>query len=100
MQPLSTLILALWLLTAAVWFFRSLPAVIRDAVARLRLHGRALPAILAILLIACCIYGSTKPPPDPPPPAAPVRSGRISLYYEDATGRLVPLDARIKEVTP
>lgn len=100
MQPLAILVLALWLITAAVWFLRSLPAVIRDAAARLRLHGRALPALLAILLIACCIYGSTKPPPEPPPPAAPVRTGRISLYHEDATGRLVPLDARIREVAP
>ena len=37
---------------------------------------------------------------NPPPISVKQPTGRINLFYHDLSGRLVPFDARIKEVTP
>ena len=80
----------------AVWarhFASELGTSMRD-------RGRAGETTLFILLAlaaACYAFPSSADKGGPTNPPATVR-GVIRLYHEDATGRLVPLDAKIKEM--
>ena len=96
----SLLVIALWLLPVLA---AALPAVTRAVSAFWR--GRDTGTVLLIVALATwCTVGvgraiASKGGGETNPPPAAVR-GVIRLYHEDATGRLVPLDAQIKGVTP
>jgi hypothetical protein len=88
----------LWLIVLAAYV---LPPMLRTCVRDLKWLVRQHPlkaAFIVLFLVVNVIYGSSKPPPPPPPP--PPLEKRINIYYEDATGRLVPFEAPIREVLP
>jgi hypothetical protein len=103
MQKAQTLILiALW---AAPLLAFTLPRLAAALSALWRSRSPS-AAAFALLALAACLYaypssadkggGETNVPPAAP--SAP--AGQIRLYREDASGRLVPLGAGIREVRP
>lgn len=91
---------ALWLIVILGY---ALPPLVKSASDLMRRESDSgLTTFFLILALAGAFYafpssaskgGGTNTPP--PVAAAPVK--RINLYYQDATGRLVPLGARIME---
>ena len=95
------LVIALWCAPVLAFALPRLAASLE----RLRRAGGEGTAFV-LLIIAACVYavpsaaskGGTNEPPPVESPYVP--SGRIMLYVEDASGRLVPLGADIREVAP
>lgn len=96
---MNALPVILWLIVLLAYagrpFFRSAAGALN-----LLLRGKSLFEVVAVaaLVVAAAVYAVDKPPPPPPPP--PPLEKRINIYYEDATGRLVPFEAPIREVIP
>lgn len=94
------LLIVLWSAPLLAWL---LPAASVRLVAGFRHRDLAAP-IFMLLAISAALYAfpssASKGGTNPPPAATSSAVGRIRLYHVDADGRLVPLDARIREVTP
>lgn len=96
------LVTALWLLPLLAF---ALPRLAASLTALWRSRDPAARLLIALAL-AACLYafpssadkggGETNVPPAAP--SAP--AGRIRLFHENASGRLVPLGAEIREVLP
>lgn len=97
---MRVLIISLWLLIALVFAGPSLARSLRAACRRLRSEGWAAVALAAIALAAATLYGGSKAGTNEPPVIPPAAAVRIRLYYETASGKLVPLDAKMREVQP
>ena len=94
---LTALVLLLWTAACAAW---CLPRLASGAAA-LRKPEATLWLLLALLAALYAFPSSAQKSTNPPPPAAaPPERGVIRLYRDDGTGRLVPLDAEILEVSP
>lgn len=95
---MNALPVILWLIVLLAYAARPLFRAVVNALNLLR--GKSLFEVVAVaaLLVVAAVYAVDKPPPPPPPP--PPLEKRINIYYEDATGRLVPFEAPILEVLP
>ena len=92
------LLLALWLIVLLVY---CAPKIISTVwINLLHLRAAGLFAIVAAILAlgAATLYGGAKTNQPPVIPNAPVKV--IRIFYEDASGKLFPFDARLKEVQP
>ena len=95
---MKVLVCVLWLIVLLVW---SVPAITRSVRAdwlRLRAAGWFAVCMALLALRAATLHGGAKTNQPPVIPPAPVKV--IRLYYEDASGKLFPFDARLKEVQP
>ena len=95
---MRVLIISLWLLIALVFAGPSLARTLAAACRRLRAQGWAALALAALALAAATLYGGGKGSTNEPPVIPPAVSGKIRLYHETASGKLVPLDAKMREV--
>lgn len=97
---MNALVICLWLMILSVFAGPSLARSLSAACRRLRSQGWAAVALAALALAAATLYGGSKGGTNEPPvtPSAPVKV--IRLYYEGASGRLYPLDAKMREVQP
>lgn len=95
------LLIALWAAPLLAW---SLPRI-AAAHSGLWRGGGARETLFLLAAIAAAAWSSPSSasksgPTNEPPPAASAPAGRINLFYEDASGRLVPLGADIREAPP
>ena len=95
---MKALVVFLWLLILAVSAGPSLARSLATACRRLRAQGWAALALAALALAAATLYGGGKGSTNEPPVIPPAVSGKIRLYHETASGKLVPLDAKMREV--
>lgn len=98
---MNALVIVPWIIVLLVYCGPPLARCVAAACRRLRAQGWAAAALAALALAAATLYGGSKGgSTNEPPVIPPAVSGRIRLYHEDASGRLVPLDAKMKGVEP
>jgi hypothetical protein len=93
------------LLLIALYLLPLLPRVLSKLSDAWRNPGAGGTLFVCLVLIACVYaYPSSASKgggeTNPPPVEVSAPAGRINLYHEDATGRLVPIGADIREVQP
>ena len=95
MHPLTITICGLWLTYLAMRLYIGCAPEVRAIWRALRARGWVALLGALLLLLACTLYGGSKggvTPPDPPSVRAV-----INLFFRAADGRLIPLDAHIRE---
>jgi len=98
---MNAVVVCLWLLVLLAFAGPSLARSLAAACRRLRSQGWGAVALAALALAAATLYGGSKGggTNEPPvTPSAPVKV--IRLYYESASGKLYPFDAKMREVVP
>ena len=95
---MKALVIVPWIIVLLVYAGPALARSLSAACRRLRSQGWAALALAALALAAATLYGGGKGSTNEPPVIPPSVSGKIRLYREDASGKLVPLDAKMREV--
>lgn len=96
---MKALVIVPWIIVLLVYAGPSIARVARKDWLRLRSAGWPAVALAALALAAATLYGGSKGgSTNEPPVIPPAVSGKIRLYHETASGKLVPLDAKMREV--